>query len=111
MKVKVTKEFPWAPDGNHVRHVQPGEVLEGRGAEVALAMNSGEVVAEVPVPALVPPSTAPQADDGACEAPSPQEPAAAPPPSAAAEEPAPEQKTSSPGFSTADIGRKKRHGR
>lgn len=44
MKVKVTKEFPWAPDGNHVRKVKVGEVLEGRGAEVALQLHSGEVL-------------------------------------------------------------------
>lgn len=45
-KVKVTKGFPWAPDGNHVRYVKVGEVLEGRGAEVALQMGAGEVLPE-----------------------------------------------------------------
>ena len=53
-KVKVTKEFPWAPDGNHVRVVKAGEVLEGRGAEVALQMKSGEEVREEPKPAESP---------------------------------------------------------
>lgn len=48
MKVKVTKEFQWAPDGNHVRTVKVGEVLEGRGAEVALQLLSGEEVREPP---------------------------------------------------------------
>jgi hypothetical protein len=47
MKVKVTKEFDWAPDGNHVRKVKVGEVLEGRGAEVALHLKSGEEAREV----------------------------------------------------------------
>jgi len=46
MKVKVTKSFPWAQDGNHVRIVKAGEVLEGRGAEVALQLSSGEEVKE-----------------------------------------------------------------
>jgi hypothetical protein len=46
MKVKVTKEFDWAPDGNHVRKVKVGEVLEGRGAEVALHLKCGEEVRE-----------------------------------------------------------------
>lgn len=41
MKVKVTQEFQWAPDGNHVRDVKVGEVLEGRGAEVALEQKKG----------------------------------------------------------------------
>lgn len=109
MKVKVTEEFPWAPDGNHVRYVKPGEVLEGRGAEVALEMLSGEVVVaeEVEPPA-------PQANDGVTGPTAPQEPEVSPLPAATAEPPAPaaqEQKTSPPGFSTADIVRKKRHGR
>jgi hypothetical protein len=46
MKVKVTKDFPWAPDGNNVRLVRAGEVLEGRGAEVAIQMKCGEEVRE-----------------------------------------------------------------
>jgi len=46
MKVKVTREFKWAPDGNHIRTVNVGEVLEGRGAEVALQLRSGEEVKE-----------------------------------------------------------------
>lgn len=48
MKVEVTKSFKWAPDGNHVREVQAGEQLEGRGAEVALQLNSGRVLESVP---------------------------------------------------------------
>jgi hypothetical protein len=54
MKVKVTKPFPWAPDGNHVRNVKAGEVLEGRGAEVALQLNSGEKLATEPEKAQPP---------------------------------------------------------
>jgi hypothetical protein len=50
MKVKVTKAFPWAEDGNHIRTVKAGEVLEGRGAEVALQLSSGEEVREQPKP-------------------------------------------------------------
>lgn len=46
MKVEVTKSFLWAPDGNHVRTVAVGELLEGRGAEVALQLGSGYVLAE-----------------------------------------------------------------
>lgn len=46
MRVKVTKEFKWAPDGNYVRTVRVGEELEGRGAEVALQLSSGEEVRE-----------------------------------------------------------------
>jgi hypothetical protein len=44
MRVKVTKEFRWAHDGNHVRTVKVGEELEGRGAEVALQLSSGETM-------------------------------------------------------------------
>lgn len=54
MPVKVTKEFNWAPDGNNVRKVKVGEVLEGRGAEVALQLSSGEEVREPSKPAPVP---------------------------------------------------------
>jgi hypothetical protein len=50
MPVKVTKEFKWAEDGNHVRTVKVGEVLDGRGAEVALLHASGEEVREPPKP-------------------------------------------------------------
>jgi hypothetical protein len=46
MKVRVTKQFPWAPDGNHVRTVKVGEVMEGRGAEVAMQLASGELLTE-----------------------------------------------------------------
>ena len=55
MKVKVTKYFPWAEDGNHVRTVKVGEVLEGRGAEVALQMKCGEEVREPSKPSAAPP--------------------------------------------------------
>lgn len=48
MRIKVTKEFKWAPDGNNVRTVKVGEELEGRGAEVALQLSSGEEVREPP---------------------------------------------------------------
>lgn len=48
MRVKVTKDFKWAPDGNHIRTVRAGEELEGRGAEVALQLSSGEEVREAP---------------------------------------------------------------
>ena len=51
MKVKVTKPFNWAPDGNHVHAVKAGEVLEGRGAVVAMQMNAGEEVREEPAKA------------------------------------------------------------
>lgn len=44
MRVQVTKDFHWAPDGNNVRLVAVGEVLEGRGAEFALELKSGRVV-------------------------------------------------------------------
>jgi hypothetical protein len=54
MKVKVTKEFDWAPDGNHVRKVKVGEVLEGRGAEVALHLKSGEEAREESKPPPAP---------------------------------------------------------
>jgi hypothetical protein len=47
MKVKVTKEFLWAGEtGNHVRTVNAGDVVEGRAAEVALQLKSGEEVSE-----------------------------------------------------------------
>jgi hypothetical protein len=61
-KVKVTKTFPWAADGNHVRYVKPGEVLDGRGAEVALQMGAGEVLpeAEPARPQSAPPSESPK---------------------------------------------------
>ncbi len=48
MKVIVNKTFKWAPDGIHVRDVLVGEVLEGRGAQVTLDMQCGEVVDEEP---------------------------------------------------------------
>lgn len=48
MKVKVTKEFKWAPDGNHLRTVKVGEELEGRGAVVALQLACGEELRESP---------------------------------------------------------------
>lgn len=54
MKVKVTQEFKWAPDGNHVRIVRVGEELEGRGAEVALQLGKGEEVRESPKPSPQP---------------------------------------------------------
>jgi hypothetical protein len=54
VKVKVTKEFRWAHDGNHVRTVKVGEELEGRGAEVALQLASGEEVRESSKPAPPP---------------------------------------------------------
>lgn len=50
MRVKVTKDFKWAPDGNHVRTVKAGEELEGRGAQVALQLSSGEELRETPGP-------------------------------------------------------------
>jgi hypothetical protein len=43
-RVEVTKTFLWAPDGNHVREVPVGEVLEGEGAEIAMQMQSGRVL-------------------------------------------------------------------
>jgi hypothetical protein len=46
MKVRVTKSFPWAQDGNHVRTVKVGEVLEGRGAVVAMQLGAGEALPE-----------------------------------------------------------------
>lgn len=46
MRVKVTKEFKWAEDGNNVRTVKVGEELDGRGAAVALQLSSGEEVRE-----------------------------------------------------------------
>ena len=48
MKVRVTKAFPWAADGNTVRMVQVGEVLEERGAVVALQMKAGVVLDDEP---------------------------------------------------------------
>lgn len=47
MRVEVTRSFKWAPDGNNVRDVAVGEVLEGRGAEVALQLSSGRQLADV----------------------------------------------------------------
>jgi hypothetical protein len=44
MKVTVTKSFNWFPDGNHLRVVEVGEVLEGEGARVALELKSGEEI-------------------------------------------------------------------
>jgi hypothetical protein len=60
-KVKVTKDFPWAEDGNHVRTVKVGEMLEGRGAEVAIQLGSGEVLPEPEAkPQAAPPETPPK---------------------------------------------------
>jgi hypothetical protein len=36
MRVRVNKEFLWAPDGNNVRTVCVGDELDGEGARVAL---------------------------------------------------------------------------
>jgi hypothetical protein len=47
MRVQVTKSFEWAPNGTHVRTVAVGEVLEGRGAEVALELKSGQRLGDV----------------------------------------------------------------
>jgi hypothetical protein len=46
MRVEVRKSFLWAPDGNHVRTVAVGEVLEGEGARHALAMGDGLALEE-----------------------------------------------------------------
>lgn len=46
MKVRVTKRFLWAPDGNTVRAVEVGEVLEEQGAEVAMSLRACEVIEE-----------------------------------------------------------------
>lgn len=46
MRVRVTKEYLWAPDGIHARLVQVGEEFEGEGAEVALQMGAGEPIGE-----------------------------------------------------------------
>lgn len=46
MRVRVTREYLWAPDGIHVRTVAVGEVLEGEGAEIALQMKSAEIIGE-----------------------------------------------------------------
>ncbi len=48
MKVQVTKSFKWAPDGLHTRDVQVGELLEGRGAEVALDLGCCDRPAQGP---------------------------------------------------------------
>lgn len=45
MRVQVTRSFEWAPNGTHVRTVKVGEVLEGRGAEVALELKCGSPIA------------------------------------------------------------------
>ncbi len=42
MKVLVTKSFKWASDGNNTRTVVVGEVLDGRGAAVAISMGCGK---------------------------------------------------------------------
>ena len=47
MRVEITRSFQWAEDGNHVRTVAVGEVLEGRGASVALDMKCGRPLADV----------------------------------------------------------------
>lgn len=44
MRVRVTKEFLWAEGGNVVHRANVGDVLEGEGAECALAMKAGEVL-------------------------------------------------------------------
>lgn len=46
MRVRVTKEYLWAPDGNTVRTVRVGEELEGEGAAIALQMGAGEALGE-----------------------------------------------------------------
>jgi hypothetical protein len=46
MRVRVTREYLYAPDGIHVRTVEVGEELEGVDAQVALDMKAGEVLAE-----------------------------------------------------------------
>jgi hypothetical protein len=63
MRVQVTKEFLLAEDGNTVREVQAGEVLEGEGAEHALRQGKGEqldAVAPAPVTEDVKPEAAPE---------------------------------------------------
>lgn len=44
MRVKVTNEYLWAPDGIHVRKVAVGEELDGEAAEICLQMRSGEII-------------------------------------------------------------------
>jgi hypothetical protein len=68
MRVEVTKSYKWAPDGNHVREVQVGEVLEGRGAEIALELRCGRELpgnAESALPAGSPSETPPAAASAA----------------------------------------------
>jgi hypothetical protein len=64
MKVKVTKAFNWAEDGNHLRTVKVGEVLEGRGALVALQLSSGEEVREPQKPPAPEPGKKPEPQKG-----------------------------------------------
>lgn len=77
MRVRVTKAFKWAPDGNNVREVQVGEVLEGRGAQVALEQKAGveESSSPAPVGVEVVDSGAPVVEVKATE-PAPESPAA-----------------------------------
>lgn len=65
LKVKVTKSFPYAADGIHVRTVEVGEVLEGKDAEVALCTygGCGEVVPETPPTPADPPKKEEPADE------------------------------------------------
>lgn len=46
MRVQVTRQYLWAPDGIHVRTVEVGEVLEGEAADIALQMGAGKVLDE-----------------------------------------------------------------
>lgn len=46
MRVHVTRQYLWAPDGIHVRTVEVGEVLEGEAADIALQMGAGKVLDE-----------------------------------------------------------------
>lgn len=68
MKVEVTKSFPWAPDGNNVREVKVGEVLEGRGASIALELKCGRAVEEKPA-APAPSAPAPVEEKAVAAAP------------------------------------------
>lgn len=56
MKVKVTKAFRWAREGIYVIDVAPGEVVDGRAAEIALEMGRGQPLVEAMPAAPVAPA-------------------------------------------------------
>lgn len=68
MKAKITKAFKFSPDGNSVRDIAVGDVVEGRCAEVAVQSGWGEEeAAPAPAPVPVPPRVPLEEDEPVTE--------------------------------------------